>query len=129
MESYETELEGDIVSLGFWLNKNDPEFKGCKFLRWLVLTVLILCSQVLIWLEILGELTKRINNISEAYKMKQGDIAEDFDKFDGSLLENFEELYALEINKDKVYIRRMITKLMVGYILSLFLTRGLGERS
>ena len=61
--------------------------------------------------------------------MNQGDIEKDFGDFDGSFLENFEELYALNINKDRVYVRKTITKLLVGYIVSLFLTRGLSRKT
>ena len=88
-----------------------------------------LSSQALIWFEVWLEMIKKRNNNTEAYKMKQGQIKENFDKFDGSFLENFEELYALEMNKDQAYVRKTISKILVGCIVSLFLTRGLSRKT
>ena len=61
--------------------------------------------------------------------MKRGDIEEDFGKFDVSLIETFDELYALEIKKDSVYVRKILAKLIVGYILTLYMTRGLSRKT
>ena len=50
------------MSLGYWMNYNDPEFKGSKFWRWLAFTGLALGAQGLILYEVFTEGLEKTDN-------------------------------------------------------------------
>ena len=66
-----TDLDDDIVSFGVWMNEKDPEFKGCKFLRWFGFTFLTVAAQLFISIDARGEYMEKLLDIAGANKIKK----------------------------------------------------------
>ena len=129
-EYIEIDMDTDIVALGIWLDGNDHSFKGFKFWRWLGYTLLILIAQFIVILDVTSELTTAQAKIYDAYHLKKSGKDDELkNRFETTFLENLEDIYELEQNKDSKYIRKTLARFIIALFISAYITRGLSKKA
>ena len=82
-DTYTIDLERDVICLGIWMHKNDPDFfkDGCKkFMRWFLFSIFVMGSQTVILSELMGELVEMTEYYNKALELKENNKTEEFEK-------------------------------------------------
>ena len=98
-------------------------------MKWLTFTIITTGAQYFVSFDYYLDFVKLSYQIAEAYEHLQKGTGKDLTSiFQASFLERFDDLYQLEQNKNGRYLTTTISKFMVGWIIMLFLGRGVSKK-